>query len=253
MASKSEKKDLPKKIYYSSKILEFKNNATKIWGVMRELIGKIRNNESSLPKKFVIEKKKETTEIKDIAGEFNNFFTYAGPNLAKKIPNSSNSFTSFLNQTHSIMEKNSQSINELKEAFFSSKTNKNPGHDNINFNIVKKSFGEINEDLQDLFNLPLENGIFPEKMKTAKVKPLFKNGDPENITNYHPISVLSCFSKVLERKTYNRLYKYLCEEKYYTQRSLDSKKFILQTMLLSTSFIKSTSSLKMIITHLEYS
>ena len=72
---------------------------------MRELIGKIRNNESSLPKKFAIEKKKETTEIKDIAGEFNNFFTYAGPNLAKKIPNSSNSFTSFLNQTHSIMEK----------------------------------------------------------------------------------------------------------------------------------------------------
>ena len=59
MASKSEKKDLPKKIYYSSKILEFKNNATKIWGVMRELIGKIRNNESSLPKKYVIEKKKK--------------------------------------------------------------------------------------------------------------------------------------------------------------------------------------------------
>ena len=79
MASKSEKKDLPKKIYYSSKILEFKNNATKIWGVMRELIGKIRNNESSLPKKLVIEKKeKEITEIKDIAQLFykcfNNIF-----------------------------------------------------------------------------------------------------------------------------------------------------------------------------------
>ena len=59
MASKSEKKDLFKKIYYLSKILEFKNNAMKIWGVMRELIGKIRNNESSLPKRLVIEKKKE--------------------------------------------------------------------------------------------------------------------------------------------------------------------------------------------------
>ena len=59
MASKSEKKDLFKKIYYLSKILEFKNNAMKIWGVMRELIGKIRNNESSLPKRLVIEKKKK--------------------------------------------------------------------------------------------------------------------------------------------------------------------------------------------------
>ena len=53
--------------------------------------------------KGLLLKKKGNTEIKDIAGEFNNFFTCVGPNLAKKVPSSSNSFTSFLNQTHSIM------------------------------------------------------------------------------------------------------------------------------------------------------
>ena len=111
------------------------------------------------------------------------------------------------------MEKNSLSINELKEAFFSLKTNKSPGYDDRNFNVVKKCFGEINEPLKHLFNLSLENGIFPEKMKNTKVIPLFKNGDPENITSYRPISVLPCLSKVLERIMYNRLYKYLCEEK----------------------------------------
>ena len=41
-----------KRIYYSSKILEFKNNAKKTWGVMKELIGKARNTESSLPIKL---------------------------------------------------------------------------------------------------------------------------------------------------------------------------------------------------------
>ena len=179
---------------------------------MKELIGKARNTESSLPIKLVIEKK-EITEIKDIAEEFNNVFTKVGPNLAQKVPNSSNSFTSFLNQTHSIMEKNSLSINDLKEAFFSFKTNKSPGYDDISFNVVKKCFGEINEPLKHLFNLPLENGIFPEKMKIAKVIPLFENGDPENITNYRPIAVISCFSKVLEGIMYNRSYKYLFEEK----------------------------------------
>ena len=74
-----------KRIYHSSKILEIKNNAKKIWGVMKELIGKARNTESSLPIKLVIEKK-EVTEIKDIAKKFNNFFTNVGPNLAKKVP-----------------------------------------------------------------------------------------------------------------------------------------------------------------------
>ena len=111
------------------------------------------------------------------------------------------------------MEQNLLSINELKEAFLSLKTNKSPGYDDINFNVVKKCFGEINEPLKYLFNLSLENGIFPEKMKIAKVIPLFKNGGPENILNYHPISVLPCFSKELDRVMYNRLYKYLCEEK----------------------------------------
>ena len=82
-----------------------------------------------------------------IAEEFNNFFTNVGSNFAKNVPNSSNSFPSFLNQTHSIMKKNSLSINELKEAFFSLKTNKSPGYRDINFNVVKKYFGEINEPL----------------------------------------------------------------------------------------------------------
>ena len=48
--------------------------------------------------------------------------------LANKVQNSSNSFTSFLNQIQNIMEKNLLSINELKEAFFSLKTNKSPGY-----------------------------------------------------------------------------------------------------------------------------
>ena len=44
-------KHMSKKTYYSNKILEFKNNPKKTWGFMKELIDKICNTESSLPKK----------------------------------------------------------------------------------------------------------------------------------------------------------------------------------------------------------
>ena len=91
------------------------------------------------------------------------------------------------------------SINELKEAVFSLKTNESPGYEGMNFNVVKKCFEEISEPVKHLFNLSLEKRIFSEKMKIVKVIPLFKNGDPDNITNYRPISVLPCFSRVLER------------------------------------------------------
>ena len=45
-------------------------------------------------------------------------------------------------------------------------------------------------------------------MKVAKVTPIFKKGEKSSISNYRPISVLPCFSKILERIMYNRLYNY---------------------------------------------
>ena len=86
-------------------------------------------------------------------------------------------------------------------------------------------------------------------MKIAKVIPLVKNDDPENITNCRPMSVLPCFSKVLEHIMYNRLYKYLCEEKL-----LYSKQFGFQIgHSTDHAIFKSMSPLKVIITHSEYS
>ena len=69
--------------------------------------------------------------------------------------------------------------------------------------------------LKYLFDMSLESGIFPDKLKFARVIPLYKAADPANISNYRPISVLPCFSKMLERIMYNRLYKYLTTEKNF--------------------------------------
>ena len=61
------------------------------------------------------------------------------------------------------------------------------------------------------FNLSLETGIFLDKLKIARVTPLFTGGENYELGNYRPISVLPCFSKILEKIMYNRLYKYLTD------------------------------------------
>ena len=62
----------------------------------------------------------------------------------------------------------------MKEAFFSLKTNKSAGFDDINFNIVKKCFGTLHKPLLHVFNLSIERGIFPDKLKIASPKLFYR-------------------------------------------------------------------------------
>ena len=58
------------------------------------------------------------------------------------------------------MQSDPLTINELKDAFFSLKSNKSPGYDDISFDVIKKCFGVLYEPLHFLFNLSIEKGIF---------------------------------------------------------------------------------------------
>ena len=55
----------------------------------------------------------------------------------------------------------------------------------------------------------MQKGFFPDELKVAEVTPVYKKNDETNLGNYKPISVLPCFSKILERIIYNRLYEHL--------------------------------------------
>ena len=71
-----------------------------------------------------------------------------------------------------------------------------------------------------IFNLSLSTGIFPDKLKIAKVSRIFKNGEKDLLTNYRPISVLPCFSKILECIMYDRLIVILLKIKYFLKNNL---------------------------------
>ena len=95
------------------------------------------------------------------------------------------------------MQHKSVFINELRDAFFSLKLNKSPGYDKISFNVVKKCFRELCKPLEYVFNLSIQTGVFPDKLKIARVSLVYKACDTDDLTNYRPISVLPTFSKIL--------------------------------------------------------
>ena len=179
---------------------------------MKDIIGKSETKSANIPCKLTINKVNVYNKP-EIVNTFNDPFTNIGQGLASQIPKSSKTFETYINKVNVIMDSKPLSINELKDAFFSLKINKSPGVDDVSFNIIKKCFGVLCEPLIYLFQLSLENGVFPDDLKIAKVTPIYKAGDNGDISNYRPISVLPCFSKILERLMYNRLYKHLKENK----------------------------------------
>jgi hypothetical protein len=55
----------------------------------------------------------------------------------------------------------------------------------------------------------IRSGTFHTRLKYSIVKPLFKEGDRENMASYRPISLLNTFSKVLEKIFYERLLQHI--------------------------------------------
>ena len=96
------------------------------------------------------------------------------------------------------------------------KIGKSPGCDTISNSLVKNLAVEIVQPLVHIFNLSLTNGIVPREMKVAKVVPIFKKGDPKLLTNYRPISLLTSFSKILEKLIYVRTVKFLNSSKIFS-------------------------------------
>ena len=100
----------------------------------------------------------------------------------------------------------------------------NPTQHHFNFNTItesetlsiinklksKNSSGkEIAKPLTIIINQSLKTGVFPDALKIANVKPLYKKGDNFCLNNYRPISLLPTISKIFERVMFTQLYSYL--------------------------------------------
>ena len=89
------------------------------------------------------------------------------------------------------------------------KSSNSEGVDGINVNVIKASIDLLASPLSQMCNIFFSTGIVHDKLKTSKVMPMFKNEDSTNFTNYRSISILPCFSKILESAMYRHLMDFL--------------------------------------------
>ena len=105
------------------------------------------------------------------------------------------------------------SEDEVHKLVFQLNRGKALGPLSISVTILKDKVNILSTPLSFIINRSFEQGVFPESLKTAQVTPVHKKEDTLTISNYHPMSLLSVFSKILNKSMYNRIYSFLCKHK----------------------------------------
>ena len=86
-----------------------------------------------------------------------------------------------------------------------------PGDPPIKF--IKIACDVIAPVLAKIFNMCVDECIFPENLKEGCVIPIHKKGDRSNSGNYRPISLLSPFSKLFEKCILTQLNSFFSKHK----------------------------------------
>lgn len=175
--------------------------------------------------------------------EICNLFSTYFASVFEPINNNSNNYSE-KNDSPSKSNYNLNSINITPEMVLkklnSLDPNKGPGPDGIPSSFVKTCSKELTAPLCALYNLSVRHGIFPSSWKTAHIIPILKSGNKSDCSNYRPISILCCFSKVFESLIYDALYFQFKPLLADQQHGFVNNKSTLTNLVEYITFIKNT-------------
>ena len=190
-----------KRDYYTNKIDNSAGDTNNMWKTLKELLPNKKGNLSTLP----------TTSENDkcLANDFNKHFTSIGSPSYQDASNYMANTTYCDNNFTFTPVTAEEIIDELKTI----PQKKASGLDNISTRLLKCAATTIAPILCKIFNMCLTQGTMPDDLKSARVVPIYKNGDKDELTNYRPISILPICSKIIEKIVHRQLYEYVTENK----------------------------------------
>ena len=204
---------MAKQNHYYSLFEKYKYNIKNTWTNIKDLFHQFKDK-IDFPNHFMVNGK-EITDSNIIANKFCKYFTDVRPSLTKKIKMLKNiNVKYFLTGTHNckFQCKKIDDISILR--IINDLPNKSSTcFDDVIMRLIKAIKTETVPALKCIFNQSLNTGIFQEKLKIAKVIPIHKKGSLNDISNYHPISLLPSISKIFEKLIFKQLSTYFNEHK----------------------------------------
>ena len=160
-----------------------------------------------------------------------------GPNTERNIPvNPKTKPEKFLKNRNQLNFLISHISNEVLE-IINQLENKSTGPHSIPIKLLKLVPDLILMPLCKIINHSFQTGVFPDALKISEVIPIHKGGSTEELNNYRPISLLSIFDKIIEKKCIKDCMNFYKNTTFSFKISLDFVK-IIQHLLYSSKLLK---------------
>ena len=127
--------------------------------------------------------------------------------MANKLPPAQHSYLDFLNASDTPITSFAFDLvtpDEVKQEISRIPNGKSHGLYYCPTKILKSSANVISSTLAQKINLFISTGVYPKKLKMAKIIPIFKADDNTNANNCRSISLLSNFNRMFEKLIFNR-------------------------------------------------
>ena len=126
----------------------------------------------------------------EVPEALNKHFSEIGSNLAAKLSN-----PTYITPAKTCFSLQTVTPDEVLKILTSTSTKKANNLDNISCKLIKEAAPIIAESFSDIFNKSITSGIFPSEWKKAKVVPVHKGKERDDMNNYRPISLISVITK----------------------------------------------------------
>ena len=203
------------KAHIGQKIQDSMGDIKKHWKILKETINKA-NNKEDVTTDFMYQGNLISDATQN-ATNFNDFFANIGKETNESVGQADNLPNYYLNKFRKRNEHAIMLSDVTTEEVMDVCRNMNPKNsmDPTGFkqSVVLHDATIISHVLAHLVNCSLQAGICPSNSKLAKVIPVYKlKGDKHLYDNYRPISLLSSFSKIMERLIYNKIFDFLVRQ-----------------------------------------
>jgi len=165
---------LSKKNYYHALFAENLNDMKNTWNGINRLINDKKNRKQVISSLKRPDDNSLTNDPLEISNIFNNYFSSVGKNLASRVPRSSRYFTEYLspNYNPSSFFFDPVTPEEIEREILLIPKNKTYSLYSCPIRILTDARCVMSGPLSIIINISVQKGIFPSKLKKAKVVPV---------------------------------------------------------------------------------